>query len=596
MADKFLNTGGSGQANISNGTANIYAANLAAANLDPSRPIKTNAVRELVSQNLDIADVNNLQATLDNVLTNPFNGTLQVSDLETDDTFSLNDELQKISNIASATNTPDITVFNGEVDLQKVKSLSGNAEIELDDTDIDLITASGDVNINANSITLQGPSLTFNGYDLITEQGNKNLDATLTTTQTSFTNDQELITKKYVDDNGGGGGIEKPNNCLVAGVGAGATLTSGTNNILFGLNAGQSISVGSNNFAIGRDALKTLSIQTGSIAIGDLSQSLTVGTNNVTIGHETLKFNTTGGENVIVGNYAGGLNITGGRNSYFGHKAGYSGTNQSDNVAVGDSALEFPNAPFNTAIGKRSQQGVNGVSNGGGNTSVGYNTLFGITSGTDNVAVGVNSGGSITSGQNNTFIGPNAGGTNITTGQRNTALGWQNTFTGNFNNSCVIGAGGTCDASNQVCLGDGNVNQIINSGDGICDLGSATHKFKDVYVGGSIIGMPYDVSFACTDEVNTITTTGQKMELRCPRTFQTTKIKFSVNTAGGGLFTVNIKNNGTVILSVILGSSTVLDINNTTTYNENDIISAEVLNVGSGTATGLKVYLIGETI
>ena len=39
MADKFLNTGGSGQANISNGTANIYAANLAAANF---RPFKTN--------------------------------------------------------------------------------------------------------------------------------------------------------------------------------------------------------------------------------------------------------------------------------------------------------------------------------------------------------------------------------------------------------------------------------------------------------------------------------------------------------------------------------------------------------------------------
>ena len=68
MADKFLGTGGSGATNISNGTANIFAAQLAAANLDPSKAIKTNAVRELVSSNLDIADVNNLQSTIMSLL------------------------------------------------------------------------------------------------------------------------------------------------------------------------------------------------------------------------------------------------------------------------------------------------------------------------------------------------------------------------------------------------------------------------------------------------------------------------------------------------------------------------------------------------
>jgi hypothetical protein len=38
---------------------------------------------------------------------------------------------------------------------------------------------------------------------LITEAGGGNLDTTFTTTQTVFTQDQELITKKYVDDNEG---------------------------------------------------------------------------------------------------------------------------------------------------------------------------------------------------------------------------------------------------------------------------------------------------------------------------------------------------------------------------------------------------------
>ena len=93
MSDKFLNTGGG--SSISNGTANLYAAVLGVVNLTPSMPVKTNSTQQLVSEKLDIGDVQNLQSTLDNVLTNPFPGTLQVDDLETSETFSLNDELQK---------------------------------------------------------------------------------------------------------------------------------------------------------------------------------------------------------------------------------------------------------------------------------------------------------------------------------------------------------------------------------------------------------------------------------------------------------------------------------------------------------------------
>jgi len=82
--DKFLNTGGSGGVNISNGTVDIYAATLSAANLDPSRPVKTNSVRELVSSSLDISDVTNLQQILDNTLTNPYHGTLEVDQVATE--------------------------------------------------------------------------------------------------------------------------------------------------------------------------------------------------------------------------------------------------------------------------------------------------------------------------------------------------------------------------------------------------------------------------------------------------------------------------------------------------------------------------------
>ena len=62
MASKFLATGGT--QNLDDGTAVIYAASLGATNLEPSKPVKTNGVLQLVSENLDIGDVNNLAADL----------------------------------------------------------------------------------------------------------------------------------------------------------------------------------------------------------------------------------------------------------------------------------------------------------------------------------------------------------------------------------------------------------------------------------------------------------------------------------------------------------------------------------------------------
>jgi len=70
MGDKFLGSGGS-NINISNGTASIFGASIGAINLDPSQPLKTNSVRQLVSSKLDIDDINNLQNELNNAITDP---------------------------------------------------------------------------------------------------------------------------------------------------------------------------------------------------------------------------------------------------------------------------------------------------------------------------------------------------------------------------------------------------------------------------------------------------------------------------------------------------------------------------------------------
>ena len=52
---------------ISDGKQDIYAAPLAAGDLNASLPVKTNAANKLISSKLDLADINGL----DNVLTNP---------------------------------------------------------------------------------------------------------------------------------------------------------------------------------------------------------------------------------------------------------------------------------------------------------------------------------------------------------------------------------------------------------------------------------------------------------------------------------------------------------------------------------------------
>jgi len=58
MSNKFLSSGG--DINLSNGSQTIFGATIGAVNLNPSTPIKTNSVREIISEKLDIGDINNL--------------------------------------------------------------------------------------------------------------------------------------------------------------------------------------------------------------------------------------------------------------------------------------------------------------------------------------------------------------------------------------------------------------------------------------------------------------------------------------------------------------------------------------------------------
>ena len=181
MSNKFLSTGGAFGANLTDGSVPFYGLSLGAQSLDPSQPIKTNSLRQLVSEKLDITDVNDLENRLNNVLSNPFNGTLQATDFETSNYFSVNDELKKIDNITSATQAPDITNMTGilkvpEIAIDRIYNTGQSVLIDLTTTDID---------INATN-------LKFNGDNLLTTPYTAEIEAT-SFKKTGGTNIQYLM-------------------------------------------------------------------------------------------------------------------------------------------------------------------------------------------------------------------------------------------------------------------------------------------------------------------------------------------------------------------------------------------------------------------
>jgi hypothetical protein len=64
-----------------------------------------------------------------------------------------------------------------------------------------------------------------------------------------------------------------------------------------------------------------------------------------------------------------------------------------------------------------------------------------------------------------------------------------------------------------------------------------------------------------------------------------------LNSTAGASFSVTIRNNGITVSSVFLGSL-VQDTTITASFVENDIISVDISNVGTGLASGLIVYLL----
>ena len=173
-----------------------------------------------------------------------------------------------------------------------------------------------------------------------------------------------------------GGLVTQPGtNNLVAGTGAGSSLSSGTGNTIFGESAGTTISTEGSNTIYGTFA--------GQNATNSF---------NTLIGYQA-GLNNTGPNTTSVGNGAGPAN-TGVANSFVGSRAGQSNTSGASNSFFGFSAgRDNTTSSFNTYVGYAS-----GI----------------VATGAENTMVGQFSGGATTTGIRNNFFGRNTAPTNVT--------------------------------------------------------------------------------------------------------------------------------------------------------------------------------------
>ena len=555
------------------------------------------------------------------------NTRVVVPDLESGIYLSLNDRLQKISNIQSATQSPDIvTNFNGEIHVAKIKSASHNTELEFEtDGDVKLTTdnninltagVTGDIALNSNSLTYNGDNVKFLVEDGANLFGGNSSGINLTTginnTAVGYLSMKDLTTGKFNATFGANAGekITDGDSNTFVGSSAGLLLTTGDNNTGIGAGSSAYNATGNNNTSIGVNSLFSNTAGIDNTAIGYNCLYFGSGSSNTAIGKACMYNNTIGSANTAIGQGSLSENLNGSDNTFIGRDSGGVGTsiqqcvgigsesgrqNTFNCVSIGWAAARDSTGDYNTAIGAECLKSSSGDSN----VSVGKQSLLNNTSGRENTAIGANAGQSNTTGEKNTCIGGYSGTFNQT-GSYNTFIGdgTSVSFGTNPSNSTCIGFGAEITASNQIVLGNNTIIGIVSGSNGLCDLGSSSKKFKDLYVAGDIYGStPYDFSFACTDEVNTITSTGQKMYIRAPRDFNVQKFKVSLNAVAGPGFALNIKNNGSNMINTVILGTTITTISPATAVSvlENDEITVEVTNIGSGTGVGLKVYLIGKT-
>lgn len=139
-----------------------------------------------------------------------------------------------------------------------------------------------------------------------------------------------------------------------------------------------------------------------------------------------------------------------------------------------------------------------------------------------------------------------------------------------------------------------NIQQII------LEIRDLHHKLRAAFYQGSI----KEYIIFCSDETTALTTGTAKVTFRSPCNLHLTSIKASLSTAqaSGNIFTVDVNENGTSILStkLTIDNTEKTNVTATTPVVLSDVtiaidseITIDIDQVGNGTAKGLKVTLVG---
>ena len=118
------------------------------------------------------------------------------------------------------------------------------------------------------------------------------------------------------------------------------------------------------------------------------------------------------------------------------------------------------------------------------------------------------------------------------------------------------------------------------------------------------ISIPIEIQSAASDETTALTTGTAKVTFRAPSAFTLTGVRASLTTAqsSGSIFTVDVNQNGTSVLSTKLTidntektsvTAATPSVISTSAITDDAEITIDIDQIGNGTAKGLKITLIG---
>jgi hypothetical protein len=498
---------GDDNGNITDGSTDGYFNSLKLNSLTAGLPVKVSVTRELISEKILLSDIDF------DVLTNPYVGTLQVTDLETDNYFSLETELQKINNFEASTAT-DTNISGrvrvGEIASSRIYDPTIATYIELDGSTVEV--SANDLTVNGFSVikssdtagkltvgnlqtsttlslnnelsklvnvlqpisgtTILSGNLQINGDQIVlTDQGGANIGNSLTTNQVFFFDNQSLITKKYVDDalqsNSTNGTVQNANLSLQPkNTGSIVGNARANNSVDLQLQRDQNNQIASGqNSCIIAGALNTCSGQFSSIISGDRNVvsgifSNCIGQNNNVGGsHNTLS----GFGNVLTGSYN---DCSGYNNIISGNDSSCSGRlNNLNALAINSTVSGLSN---NLTTGYSQVSGSGNILNGNGYSSVsGLNnnssSAYSLISGQDHIG---SASHCIVSGQSNSVNGiySNVSGQgNFVNAPHTIVAGQGNSINSSGLYSIAMGKDNFINGAHSVCMGESNIAQGSNS-------------------------------------------------------------------------------------------------------------------------------------